>query len=80
MIERRHSFTKEHFVASIDNFLNFREYRMLEGKGSISMKFAKEKASREYVDLISYKKLSLIRYTKNLSKLMRSYKALYSNS
>ncbi|HHK0198592.1 TPA: RhuM, partial [Streptococcus pyogenes] len=50
LIERRHSFIKEHFVASIDNFLNFREYRMLEGKGSISMKFAKEKASREYVE------------------------------
>ncbi|MGF3084509.1 RhuM family protein [Streptococcus pyogenes] len=58
LIERRHSFIKEHFVASIDNFLNFREYRMLEGKGSISMKFAKEKASREYVEFNKLQKFN----------------------
>ncbi|HHJ7996041.1 TPA: RhuM family protein [Streptococcus pyogenes] len=58
LIERRRSFTKAHFVASIDNFLNFCEYRILEGKGSISMKFAKEKASREYVEFNKLQKVN----------------------
>ncbi|MFS5927002.1 RhuM family protein, partial [Streptococcus agalactiae] len=58
LIERRNSFTMEQFVSSVDNFLNFREYRILEGKGSISMKTAKEKASREYVEFNKTQKIN----------------------
>lgn len=38
----------EEFANSIDRFLEFREYKILEGYGSISMKDAKKKASEEY--------------------------------
>ncbi len=38
----------EQFATSIDRFLEFREYRILEGHGSISMKDAQQKASDEY--------------------------------
>ncbi|WP_036738099.1 virulence RhuM family protein [Peptoniphilus obesi] len=48
LIERRNTFTMEDFANSIDKFLEFREYRVLEGHGKISMKLAKEKASVEY--------------------------------
>lgn len=48
LIERRNTFTMEQFATSIDRFLEFREYRILEGHGSISMKDAQQKASDEY--------------------------------
>lgn len=48
LIERRNTFTMEQFATSIDRFLEFREYRLLEGHGSISMKDAQQKASDEY--------------------------------
>lgn len=48
LIERRNTFTMEQFAASIDRFLEFREYKILEGHGSISMKEARQKASDEY--------------------------------
>lgn len=48
LIERRNTFTMEQFATSIDRFLEFREYRILEGHGSISMKDAQQKASAEY--------------------------------
>lgn len=48
LIERRNTFTMEEFSNSIDRFLEFREYRILEGHGKISMKKAKEKAAEEY--------------------------------
>ena len=44
LIERRNTFTMEQFATSIDRFLEFREYRILEGHGSISMKDAQQKA------------------------------------
>lgn len=48
LVERRNTFTMAEFAKSIDNFLNFREYKILEGYGKISMKTAKEKAGQEY--------------------------------
>lgn len=48
LIERENTFTMEQFAASINKFLSFREYRILEGKGSVSKKAAKEKAEAEY--------------------------------
>ncbi len=38
----------EEFAISIDRFLEFREYKILEGYGQVSMKDAKKKASKEY--------------------------------
>lgn len=48
LIERENTFTMEQFAASINKFLSFREYRILEGKGKVSNKAAKEKAKAEY--------------------------------
>ncbi len=48
IIERRNTFTMESFMESVTRFLEFNEYRVLEGYGSISRKQAEEKAFTEY--------------------------------
>ncbi len=48
LIERENTFTMEGFAESINKFLAFREYRILSGKGRISMKTATKKADEEY--------------------------------
>lgn len=48
IIERRNTFTMESFAESVDKFLAFNEYRILEGFGSISRKQAEQKAVTEY--------------------------------
>ena len=48
LVERRNTFTMQSLAESINRFLSFNEYDILEGKGSISKKQADEKASQEY--------------------------------
>lgn len=48
LIERENSFTMADFSESVDAFLNFRRYKILQGKGAISSEQAKEKAYVEY--------------------------------
>lgn len=48
LIERENTFTMEEFAASVNEFLNFRRYDILNDKGSISIEQAKEKAEKEY--------------------------------
>lgn len=48
LIERRTNFTMNDCAKSIDNFLSFREYKILDGYGKVSMKDAKEIAGAEY--------------------------------
>ncbi|WP_137008794.1 virulence RhuM family protein [Aquitalea aquatilis] len=48
IIERRSSFTMASFAESVDKFLNFNEYRILEGHGSVSRQQAEQKAHAEY--------------------------------
>lgn len=48
LIERENTFTMEEFAESINEFLNFRKYKILKDKGSISKKVADEKAVKEY--------------------------------
>ena len=48
IIERRNTFTMESFAESVDKFLSFNEYRILEGYGSVSRKQAEQKAVAEY--------------------------------
>ena len=48
LIERENSFTMADFSESVDAFLNFRRYKILQGKGAISGEQAKEKAYAEY--------------------------------
>lgn len=48
LIERENTFTMVEFADSINEFLAFRRYDILEGKGKISAKVAKKKAEAEY--------------------------------
>jgi len=48
LIENRQAFTMKEFATAVDKFLGFNEYRILEGKGSIAMKQAEQKALAEY--------------------------------
>jgi len=48
IIERRESFTMEAFAESVNKFLDFNEYRILEGYGKVSRKQAEQKAFAEY--------------------------------
>lgn len=48
LIERENTFTMEEFAKSINEFLAFRKYDILKGKGSISKKQAETKAKAEY--------------------------------
>jgi hypothetical protein len=48
IIERRNTFTMESFADSVDKFLSFNEYRILEGYGSVSRQQAEAKAVAEY--------------------------------
>ncbi len=48
IIERRNTFTMESFAASVDKFLSFNEYRILEGYGKVTRLQAEQKAVAEY--------------------------------
>ena len=48
IIERRNTFTMESFAESVDKFLAFNEYQILEGYGKVSRKIAEQKAHAEY--------------------------------
>lgn len=48
LVERENTFTMEEFKASVDKFLNFRDYKILHDNGKISRAQAIEKASSEY--------------------------------
>ncbi len=48
IIETRNTFTMENFAQSVNKFLEFNEYKILEGNGKISAKQAEEKAFTEY--------------------------------
>jgi hypothetical protein len=48
LIERENTFTMESLANSVDKFLNFNEFKILEGKGTISHDRAISKAVTEY--------------------------------
>lgn len=48
LIERENTFTMEQLAESVNRFLSFNEYKVLEGKGVISKMQADKKAVREY--------------------------------
>lgn len=47
-IENRQTFSMKEFAESVDKFLSFNEYKILDGKGRISKEQADQKALREY--------------------------------
>lgn len=48
MIERENTFNMQEFSESVNEFLSFRKYDVLQGKGSVSKKVADKKAITEY--------------------------------
>lgn len=58
LIEREHVFTMEDFAKSINEFLAFRKYKILEDKGRISKKIADDKAKEEYKEFNKTQKIN----------------------
>ena len=48
LIENERTFTMQQFSEAINAFLEFRQYKILQGKGSVSKADAERKASDEY--------------------------------
>lgn len=69
LVERRNTFSMQSLAESIDRFLSFNEYEILEGKGSISKKQADEKASQEYEKFNRTQKI-VSDFDKQIKKLM----------
>ena len=60
LIERENTFTMAEFATSINEFLAFRKYDVLEGKGKISKKDADKKAAADTISLIRHRRLHRI--------------------
>lgn len=58
LIERENTFTMAEFEKSINEFLAFRRYDILEGKGSVSHKSAVKKAEAEYDEFNKKQKIN----------------------
>ncbi|MFM7457694.1 MAG: RhuM family protein [bacterium] len=69
IIENRQTFTMIEFAESVSKFLDFNEYKILQGNGSVSRKVAEEKALGEYQE---YNRFQLIEsdFDKSVKKLM----------
>ncbi len=70
LVERRNTFSMRGLADSIDRFLSFNEYEILEGKGSISKKQADSKAIQEYVTFNRTQKI-MSDFDKHIMKIMR---------
>lgn len=57
LIERENTFTMEELVKSVDKFLNFNEYKILEDKGKISHQKAIERATNVYEEFNKTQKI-----------------------
>ena len=71
LIERENTFTMEQFSASINEFLAFRRYDILEGKGRISQKAAKAKAEAEYDEFNKHQRIDSD-FDKEVRKLLKN--------
>ena len=69
IIENRQTFTMIEFAESVNKFLDFNEYKILQGNGTVSKTVAEEKALGEYQE---YNKFQLIEsdFDKSVKKLM----------
>lgn len=69
LVECQTTFTMQSLAESIDRFLSFNEYKILEGKGKISKKQAEEKAGQEYEKFNRTQKI-VSDFDKQIQKLM----------
>ena len=58
LIEREIAFDMQSFIASVNEFLAFRKYDILEGKGSVSRKTAESKAFSQYNEFNKTQKIN----------------------
>jgi len=70
LIERENTFTMEGLANSVDKFLNFNEYKILEGKGQIAHSKAISKAGTEYEQFNKTQKI-LSDFDKSIRKLKK---------
>lgn len=69
IIERRNAFTMDSFAQSVNKFLAFNEYEVLEGYGKVSRKQAKQKAFSEYEKFNKQQKIESD-FDREVSKLL----------
>jgi hypothetical protein len=70
LIERENTFTMEEFNSSINEFLAFRRYDILEGKGKISKENADKKAIEEYIEFNKTQKINSD-FDKEVKKMLK---------
>lgn len=71
VIENKHTFTMEEFADSVDKFLTFNQYKVLDGKGSISKDTADRKAIEEYTEFNKTQKIDSD-FEKEIKKLQEN--------
>ena len=72
LIERENTFTMEEFAASVNEFLAFRIYEILKGKGKVSRQVAVEKAETEYDAFNKTQKITSD-FDRTVQKLLQDY-------
>lgn len=70
LIERENTFTMEGLANSVDKFLNFNEFKVLEGKGTRTHKQAITKAGKEYDQFNKTQKI-ISDFDKQIKKLKK---------
>jgi hypothetical protein len=70
LIERENTFTMEQLAESVNKFLSFNDYRVLEGKGRISKLQAEKKAIKEY-DTFNKTQKIISDFDKEIKKLKK---------
>ena len=72
LIERENTFTMEEFAASVNEFLAFRRYEILKGKGKVSRQVEVEKAETEYDAFNKTQKITSD-FDRTVQKLLQDY-------
>jgi len=57
LVENENTFTMQQLAASVNEFLNFRKYKILQGKGKVSKVAAEQKAAEEYEEFNKTQKI-----------------------
>ena len=70
LIERENTFTMEQLAESVNKFLSFNEYKILEGKGKISKIQADKKAIKEYDEFNKTQKI-ISDFDKEIKKIRK---------
>lgn len=73
LIENRETFTMAEFASSVDKFLSFNEYHILDGKWQISKSQAEKKALAEYNEFNTTQKIESD-FEKEMKKILKNGK------